>query len=321
MMIAAFASIIRSENILLVAIGAFALILSAFTKRLSFNVAHLKIIFFYIGISALISLLPTVWWSNHNLKNHGFFGMSNYMGVVLYDGWVYYGDASVGSFSDQDSAAIQQFKKIAKDFPPEITDRKGIATGWETYYSLRAAGYESNQIMDLLKTAALDSIKKDPYKTIELLLFKYQKGLRPGLPNMTTYPLPEEPGWGIKVNNEYFQADVLSLPVFIHTQRYIYKIADFFYTLLYPGWIILALLALVLSSTRPPMLVWLSLISVTASRIFIPLTISVDFWRYTLAGWLPLQIIALAWLVTIITGAVIIFKPQNLFPHRAETRK
>jgi hypothetical protein len=314
MFVAGFAAIIRSENILLVPIGALGLIFSAFFKRFILSPSQRKILFFTIGIATVIAILPTFWWSSHNFKNHGFFGMSNYMGVVLYDGWVYYGDASNWDFSDQDSAALQELRTVTRDFPPNTTDPKSVSTGWEIFYSLRAAGYESNQSMDLLKTAALDSIKKDPRQTLELLLLKYRKGLQVGLPHLATYPLPSEPGWGIKVDNEYFQADLLSLPAFIQAQREIHPMWVAFYKMMYPGWIILNLLALSFSLVRLPAPEWVALIAITASRIFIPLTISVDFWRYPLAGWLPLQIIAIAWLAVVLRGISILTNSKESAP-------
>ncbi len=308
---ASFASLLRSENVLLIAIGAFALTVSALWRWYCKVPLKLKSTLIQMGLSLLLASLPVFWWSYHNLKNNGFFGMSNYMGVVLYDGWVYFGDAINLSFSDPNSLAIQEIRQVASQYPPAITDKKGIATGWESYYSMLAAGYSGSQAMDLLKSAALDSIQKNPRLTLELLLLKFSIGMRPELPNPITYPLPGEPGWGKPVETEFFDADAVNLPSLISLQRAAYEKASIGYALLYPGWILVTIAALLLSSLRQPLLKWAILVAVIGSRIFIPLTISVAFWRYSLAGWLPLQILTLSWLMLLFSGISVLARPAR----------
>lgn len=299
---ASFAALLRSENVLLVGLGAAALAVSAFWKRYSGEKIRLWSTLFQIVLAGLLAMLPVFWWSYHNLRNNGFFGMSNYFGVVIYDGWVYFGDALDMRFSDPDSAAYRELQRVAVDFPPEITDKKGVATGWETYYSLLAAGYEPQQIMDLLETAALDSIRKDPRKSVELLFAKFWIGLEPALPPVHTYPLPDEPGWSQDSGSEFFDADNLSIPPLVRLQRQAYVWAAHWYGAIYPVGILISLAALTLGLLRRPALGWFFLTVAVASRIFVPLTVSVAFWRYSLAGWLPLQIIALSWLLLILRG-------------------
>ncbi len=305
MLAASFATMLRSENIALIGIGALALLLSGFWRWYSGNLAEVKRTAFHIGLSILLACMPVLWWSYHNLKYHGFFGMSDYMGQVLYDGWVYYGDASGGSFSAQDSAAVQEIKRITEQYPPNITDKKGVATSRQIFKSFMDAGYESNQAIDVIKTAALDSIQQNPKKTIELLFFKYSKGLQPEFPPKITYPLPGEPQrYG---GSEFFDLDLLVIPAFIHIQRAAHRAADAWYSLLYPGWILVCITALILSSVRKPMAIWSMLMVTLAYKIFAPLTISVSFWRYILSGFLPAQIIALSWLVLVISGVFVMF--------------
>lgn len=299
---ASFAALLRSENVLLVGLGAAALAVSAFWKRYSGTKIRLWPTLVQIGLAGLLAMLPVFWWSYHNLRNNGFFGMSNYFGVVIYDGWVYFGDALDMRFSDPDSAAYRELQRVAVDFPPDVTDKKGVATGWETYYSLLAAGYEPQQIMYLLETATLDSIRKDPRKSIELLFAKFQIGLEPSLPPVHTYPLPGEPAWGQRRGSEFFETDNLSLPLLVRLQRQAYDWAAYWYGAIYPIGILICLAALTLGLLRRPALGWFFLTAAVASRIFVPLTVSVAFWRYSLAGWLPLQIIALSWLLLILSG-------------------
>ncbi|MDX9992419.1 MAG: glycosyltransferase family 39 protein [Anaerolineales bacterium] len=308
---ASFAALLRSENILLVVIGAAALAVSAFWRRYSGEQIRLWPALARIGIASLLAILPVFWWSYHNLKNNGFFGMSNYFGVVLYDGWVYFGDALGMRFSNPDSAAYQELQQMALLYPPLITDKKGVATGWETYYSLLPAGYEPERIMTLLETAARDSIKKDPRKTVELLFMKFQIGLQPDLPPVHTYPLPGEPGWGQAGGSQFFDADNLSLPPLVRLQRRAYEWAARWYGALYPAGILICIAALILGLLRRPALNWFFLTAAVASRIFIPLTVSVAFWRYSLAGWLPLQIMALSWLMLILAGLRGLRKPKS----------
>ncbi|MCG2788178.1 MAG: glycosyltransferase family 39 protein [Anaerolineae bacterium] len=309
MLAASFASMLRSENVALIGIGALALLLSGFWRWYSGNLAEVRRTAFHVGISILLACMPVLWWSYHNLKYHGFFGMSDYMGQVLYDGWVYYGDASIGSFSAQNSAAVQEIKKVAEQYPPRITDKKGVATSRQIFNSFMEAGYESNQTISVIKTAALDSIQQNPKKTIELLFFKYNKGLQPEFPPKITYPLPGEPQrYG---GSEFFDLDLLVIPALIHIQRAAHQAADTWYSLLYPGWILVCIAALISSSVRKPMTTWTMLIVTIAYKIFMPLTISVSFWRYTLSGFLPVQIIALSWLVLVISGAFVVFKTEG----------
>ncbi len=305
MLAASFASMLRSENIALIGIGALALLISGWQRWISEGQIEAKRIITPIGISIFLACIPVLWWSYHNLKYHGFFGMSDYMGQVLYDGWVYYGDASIGSFSDQDSSAIQEIRRVSEQYPPYITDKKGVATSREIFESFMEAGYESNQAINVIKTAALDSIQKNPKKTIELLFLKYDKGLQPELPIKITYPLPGETRR--YKGSEFFDLDILVIPMFIHIQRAAHQVADAWYFLIYPGWILLCLTALLSSSIRKPMTVWSMLIFSIAYKIFMPLTISVSFWRYILSGFLPLQIITLSWLILIISGVYVVF--------------
>jgi hypothetical protein len=165
--------------------------------------------------------------------------------------------------------------------------------------------------MELFKTAALDAIQKDPKKSLELLLLKYDTGLQPELAYNITYSLAGEPVRAGATKSEFFDPENLSIAPLINIQRKANEAASLWYPRLYPYWIVVCLLGLLLSLFRRPALPWIALIAIVASRIFIPLTLSVPFWRYTLSGWFPLQIIALSWVWITLTGAVWLFKSRS----------
>ena len=56
------------------------------------------------ALAVLIAGLPLLAWSVHNQKTYGFFGISDYAGEILYDGWIYYGESSRLAITSQDSA-------------------------------------------------------------------------------------------------------------------------------------------------------------------------------------------------------------------------
>jgi hypothetical protein len=307
----AFAILLRSENILLLLIGAFILAVEAFQRWLQNRSFDWKKIFLSLTLAFFIASLPVLWWSAHNKRVYGFFGMSNYFGVVIYDGWVYYGDASHLAFSDQNSAAIQKIKGATEKYPITITDKNGFATGWETYPALIKDGYTTDQAMNLLKSAAQDSIQKNKALTLKLLFLKLQAGFQPEITFRTTYSLPGEAVFS--TNSEFFDADNISIPPLIKLQRGVNDFLGLWYPRLYPIWMLVSVLALTLSIFRQPMLSWVALIAVVATRIFIPLTLSVPFWRYTLAGWIPLQIITISWILIFAQGIQSIFGSNPLY--------
>ncbi|PWH12544.1 MAG: hypothetical protein DDG60_12600 [Anaerolineae bacterium] len=288
----AFAVLLRSENISMLAIGIVWLVASTgYAWKQEGQPNHRRLL--TLGLAILTATLPILWWSAHNQRVHGFFGMSNYQGEVLYDGWVYYGDALGTPFSNTNSPAIQTLQQAIAAHPIEITDAKGIPTGWEIYPAMLAAGYTPTETFELMAAAARDSILAQPERAIEILFHKYQRGLTPGLQPLPTYPLPGEDGFGQIWYDEYFYQATPNLPAWIALRRQIDAVLRVHYPRLYPGWVLFTLLTLFLSFFRTPWKIWSAYTLITASRILLPLTISVAFWRYTLAGWLPAQITAL----------------------------
>ena len=301
LLVGSFAVLLRSENLVMLAIGALSIITSGvytWLKTNKLNIQH----FFAIALALLVAALPILWWSAHNLRMHGFFGMSNYQSEVFYDGWVYYGDALGTKFSNPDSPAIQAMQEAIEDHPIEITDQKGVPTGWEIYPALLAAGYSPNQAFDLMGSAAWDAIYNNPRLAIKVLFNKYDRGLTPQMQPMITYPLPGEEAFGDILYDDYFYQKSPNLPGLIGLRRQVDEFVRASYPLLYPGWVLFVLLTVFLSFFRSPWQTWSAHTIITASRILIPLTLGVAFWRYTLAGWLPAQITAIAWLWVLAQG-------------------
>ncbi len=262
-----------------------------------------------VGLALVVAALPLLWWSFHNQRVHGFFGLSNYAGEVLYDGWVYFGDASKLSFTDKNSQAVQEINSVVEKYPITTTDQGGTPTGWEIYPSLMQAGYTTEQAFNLLENAAWDSIKKDESLTLKLLFIKLRDGLTPGTTHMLTLPLPTEDFLTPKMG--YFDQEHLRIPIFINLQRGFNGYLQKWYDTVFPYWVYLCLFAMTFSLYRSPRIIWLTLILITATRIFIPNIMGLSHWRYTVAGIIPLQIIAVHWIAAVVTGIAFLFRKTD----------
>lgn len=255
------------------------------------------------GLLLLLSIIPILWWSNHNYKIHGFFGLSNYAGEVFYDGWVYYGDASKLSFSDPESPAIQEINAVIEDYPIQVTDATGTPTGWEIYPSLIKSDYSPEEAFRLLESAAWDSIYNNLPLTGKLLGIKIRDALEPSnVSFVRTYPLPDEDYFAGDIKTKYFDTETSNFFSLIRVQREINILINKFYSRIYPGWVWFCLLTLFISLLRRPRDIWLAIPTIIITRIFIPNIFGISIWRYTLAAILPLQIIALAWITLMLDG-------------------
>ncbi|MFM1932979.1 MAG: hypothetical protein RL226_2282, partial [Bacteroidota bacterium] len=310
MLVGSFAILWRSENIVMLTFGVLALAGSAVLGQINSGRPARKYLI-YLGMSLFAALLPILWWSGHNLRVHGFFGMSNYQGEVFYDGWIYFGDASNLSFSDPNSAAVQAINDVMKKYEVIVTDKSGVPTGWELYPAMLEAGYTPKQTFDLMASAARDSIMRNKETAIKLLFMKYNDGLTPEITHNITYPLPDEPPRVDSYKIDYFDEETLSIPALIRLQRQINTWTMTFYPRIYPTWVLFCILTIFLSLFRSPLDKWIALTCITASRIFIPLTLGVAFWRYTLAGWIPAQIIAISWMGIFFSGVRVLFQKKD----------
>ncbi len=307
-----FLTLIRSENIvvLLISVLFFGMplvwgwlsdFLNKFpdknkSKRLLHQMSRL-------GLLLLLSISPILWWANHNYKIHGFFGLSDYAGEVFYDGWVYYGDASKLSFSDLESPAIQEINAVIETYPIQVTDATGTPTGWEIYPSLIKAGYSTEEAFKLLESAAWDSINNNLPLTGKLLGIKIRDALEPASVSfIRTFPLPDEDYYAGEFKIKYFDTENSNYFSLIKIQREINNLTSKYYSRIYPGWVWFCILLLFISLLRRPRDVWLAITTITISRIFVPNIFGISIWRYTLAAILPLQIIAIAWIMLILGG-------------------
>jgi hypothetical protein len=132
---------------------------------------------------------------------------------------------------------------------------------------------------------------------------KLERGLRPEFIYRITFSLPGETVWTSPAKQQFFDTENISMPVLIRMQRASNEMTWAWYPKLYPAWIVPSLLAMFLSMLRRPALKWLALVSIVATRIFIPDILGLACWRYILAGWLPLQIITISWAAIVIQGA------------------
>lgn len=306
-----FAILLRSENLVLLGIGIIALAIPPFWEKINHITGNRpsnytnKIFNRRLGMIALASLLavvPVFWWSAHNLKNFGFFGMSNYAGEVFYTGWVYYAEASGYPFADQGSSAVQKINAAIEEYPVERLNSSGVPTGWNIYPSLIKAGYSSSQSFGLLNDAAKDSIQNNWRMTWDVLWVKLKDGLTPLVTHMVTFPLPGEAVTQREIEPQFFDAETLQIPGLIKIQKMVYTLFQKWYDHLYQFWIWLGLLAAYFSLQRKPTLVWGTLAAIMLTRIFIPDIMGKSDWRYTIAGIVIMQALTISWLSAIAYG-------------------
>jgi hypothetical protein len=302
MLTASFATLLRSENSVLLAIGFLTLLLSFAARWRRGQLLNPVQPFLYLGMALLIAVLPVVWWLNHNQRLHGFQSSRAYLAHVIYDGWIYFGNASYVPIADPNSEAVKKIDRAIREYPILIGEVRGIPTGGEIYPSLIQAGYTPEQALDLLEDAAWDSIKSNKDLALALLPLKVRAALRPKrLPDLT-YSLPNEPIVTDPIKAEFFDTENLSIPPLIRLQRWANEKLSLFYLHIYRDWVVFCFLQLFLSLFRRPVLTWTALVLIILTRIFTPSILGVPGWRFTLAGWIPLQIVAISWIVLLAAG-------------------
>ncbi|MCF6278003.1 MAG: hypothetical protein L3J16_04540, partial [Anaerolineales bacterium] len=254
------------------------------------------------GLSLLLALMPIFLSAAHNQKLHGFFGLSNYAGAVFYDGWIYFGDASHLDFSNQKSEAIQIINKSIEQYPIVATDRNNVPTSLEIYPSLIKSGYSSQQIMELYTQAVIDSITNNRRLTFKLLAIKIKDGLSPFITHLQTLPLPDETLNSGSVKNDFYDSETLSIPFLIDIQRKINAVLPVFYFEIYPYIVWFMVISTFFALYRKPSNLWIAFFTITVTRIFIPIIMGASLWRFALAGLVPLQILAVAWVLILWQG-------------------
>jgi hypothetical protein len=292
-LVASFAILLRSENLVLLALGIAVLAAQPLWDKVknfrSSNPDKEKnqLNNRYLGtitLAALIAILPVLWWSAHNYIKFGFFGMSNYAGEVFYTGWVYYGEASGLHVTDLNSPAVKEIQNAIKQYPIEHLNSSGVPTGWNIYPSLISTGHTSSQAFEILAAAARDSIKNSPQLAWEILWTKLKDGLTPRTTHMITFSLPGEAPQPREIESQFFDPETQRIPSLIMLQRGIYTITQFWYDHFYQLIVWAGLFAAYFSLLRKPTLIWGTVVLIMLTRIFIPDIMGKADWRYTISG-------------------------------------
>jgi len=319
LIVAGFATILRVENILTLLIGVFILGIQPFytwlnglckkNKNQSRTGSHTLGI---ICLAFIIALIPILWLSFFNYEVHGFFGLNNSSGMILYDGWVYYPEASGFDFRDETSAAVQEIDYWISQYPATITDSSGIATAGEIYPSLIKAGFSTQEAFDIIGKAAQDSIISHKEQIFAIVKLKLRDAFRPEILHTRTFPLPDENTQSKELYGDlytnYFDLVTVCIPWLIRFQRGFYNFYGSTISIIYRISILFSIFALFLSLYRKPFLKRAMLALIIATRILIPNLMSIANWRYTVTGVPLLLIIGFITMLTMFNGAKKIFQ-------------
>lgn len=299
---ASFGALLRSENLALLALGALALAAQPAWAWISGAGRLLSRRALTVALALLLALMPALWWSWHNYRAYGVFGLGNYAGEVFYTGWIYYAEGSGYPFTDPDSGAVRAIQAAIEEFPIQRMNAAGVPTGWNLHPSLIQAGYAPAEAFDLMSRAVWDSIRANPRMAREVLVVKLKDGLTPVPTQMKTFHLPGEEPPDETLKSAFFDSESLRLPALIRLQRALYQPIQAFYQVIYPLLVWLGLLAVYFSLLRKPGLVWWVIAAIALTRIFIPDIMGKSDWRYTLAGMALVQGMTVLWLAAIMTG-------------------
>lgn len=313
-----FLALLRPENVVLLIIGTGFLLLKDVgipQKRLETNrpLSRRYLQLFdnlrKLAPALMLAALPLIIWSARNYRLHGFFGLSNYADEVLYDGWIYYGEASKIPITDRGSKAVQA---IAEAYPSfDSTDRtNGVPTGWEIYPALIRQGYSDEEAIALLGQAARDSIRKNLDLALKLLAIKIEDSLVPEMHALhaQTFPTPDEQV--TRQPQPYFLEEKSYFPELVYLQRGIYHLFQSWYRFFYATFVWTGLGLMFLGLYRKPLMVWVPVVLITASRIFIPIIIGLGNWRYILSGLILLMIFNLAGVASIMKFTNLALRPR-----------
>lgn len=304
MLVGSFSILLRSETFMALMLGAAFLLMKVLWEwkgQKSANGEPRRIPYKALtnlrpfGLAILIAAVPILAWSAHNDKVYGFFGISDYTGAVLWDGWVYFGESSRIHIADQSSSAVRTINAV---YQPDSRKASDVPTSWTIYSALIQHGYTSEQAFSLLERAATDSIRRDIRLTWKLLVLKIRKGLEP---QMAVPPLPGDQGRlrFAPIYSEYFDEERIS-PGLVYLQRMLEQELGKWYRYGYPIWVWICLGMLLLCLYRKPFFTWVPIGVITANNIFLPTVLGMSMWRYVLSGILLMQIFALAGLQSLL---------------------
>lgn len=305
-----FAFILRSENVLLIAIGIFGLSFKFLDKLVNRVFNNKKIqweksegtLLKRMIIAILIAMLPVLFFSIENYSRNGYFGLRGSPGTVLYDGWIYYSEASGIEIIDESSPAFQEIDTLIAQYPVQITDSTGVATGGEIYHSLVKSGLTPEESYQLLIRATKDSLQKNLDLIPQILRLKIRDAFKPKITHVVTFPLPGESFASGEKYSTYFEDLIVRIPLFIKTQRYLYDIFHQNLAGIYRLVSIASFISIFFMMFQKPLQRWLILGLVTLTRIVISNMISLAMWRYTIAGLVLLVIFGVLTLAALAYG-------------------
>ena len=244
-----------------------------------------------VGLAIIIAAIPLLAWSVHNLRVYRYFGISDYGGAVLFDGWIYFGESSRIPITNPDSPAVRAINAV---YPAGLSNTTNVPTPWAIYYLLLDHGYTSEQAFSILGQASIDSIRNDIPLSIKLLEFKIQKSLEPQVLIPATFLFPGEKANFEILNSDYFDKETLFLPGIINLQRSIDAVVGKLYEHFYSIWVWLCLGMSFICLYRKPFFQYVPLVVLAVSSLFLPITLGMSQWRYVLTGIFLIQLFVLA---------------------------
>ncbi len=284
LMAGSFAVLVRSENLAAFLIGIGFILAKLIWQQIAPGARSIRP--WQLGLAVFAAALPLLAWSAHNQRVYGFFGLSDFAGAALYDGWVYFGERSHIPIADRTSEAVQAIDAAYGDAKPGAGD---VPTSWSVYYLLRDRGYTSEQAFSILQKATEDSIRKDPAMSWKLLLVKLRQGFEPHPFIPATARLPgEQPGFST-LNADYFDGEGIFVPPLIYFQRWVDNVIGRWYESVFGVWFWLGAVMLFICLYRLPSFEWTTIIIITANSVLLPTIIGMSMWRYVLLGMILMQ--------------------------------
>ena len=310
-LVASFAVLIRTENLVLLLITVLFLTFQVMRRKVlpaKERFHEMAVYARQMGFAIFLASLPILAWSAHNYQQHGFFGLSNYASEVFYTGWVYEGEASHISITDQSSPAVKIINEVYWSDPQIAAKEQHVATGWMIYLHMIERGYTSDEAFSLLRQAALDSITWDYEKTWQVIAVKIRDSFKPEIGEMVTLPLPGEETHDNWIKTMYFDEEKLVIAPLVRMQRQINEFMAWGYTRLYPTWAWFCVVAMLLCLYRKPVIPWLPIVLITLFRVGLPNMFGLSLWRFVVSGLPLLQILALAVLYSLYVFALLGFR-------------
>lgn len=288
--------LVRADNIVAAGLGAAALALTVMFSKTAANDPAREFSPWWkrlrgLVMALLLAALPLVGWSAHNLRVHGFFGISNYGGEVLYDGWIYFAESLGTHLLDRESPAVLELDAV---IPILDRDDAEPPTGWAVYHALLQHGYESQRAFSLLGQATLDSIRSHLQAALRVLVLKLRQAPRPEPIMPAPITSTEKVDRYADSTAEYFDQEAGLSGALGTLQLGVYRLVGRIYSPVYGAWFAFCILTLWLSSYRRPPLAWLTIAAISLAVLLLPTVIGLPNWRYLIPGTLLLSPMALA---------------------------